>query len=91
MEFEWDEDKNRANIVKHGISFEDAARIFQGPVLSWIDDHEDYGEEREISIGMIGGIAVLTVTHTDRNGAIRIISARPASREEKERYEQTLR
>ncbi len=90
MQFEWDERKNRDNIAKHGIDFEDAARIFEGPVLSWVDQRKDYGEMREISVGRIDAVAILTVVHTDRRDAVRIISARPASREERNRYEEAL-
>jgi len=91
MNFEWDDAKDRLNIEKHGIRFEDAQKIFGGFTLAFIDDSQDYGEEREISIGMIDGIAVLTVVHTDREGTCRIISARQANRKERERYEQAIR
>ena len=91
MVFEWDDAKYRLNIEKHGISFEDAQRIFDGFTVDAIDDREDYGEERVISIGMVDGIAVLTVVHTDREGTCRIISARQANRKERERYEQAIR
>jgi uncharacterized protein len=89
--FEWDEAKNRANIAKHGISFQTAIGIFDGPVLTDIDDREDYGEDREISLGMIGATVVLAVVHTDRFGKVRIISARPATRPERYRYEEEIR
>ena len=46
MQCEWDEDKNQANIHKHGIAFEDAVDIFNHPMLSRVDDRADYGEER---------------------------------------------
>ncbi len=49
--FEWDAAKNAANVAKHGINFEDAARIFEGPVLEQIDIRRDYGEERIIAFG----------------------------------------
>jgi uncharacterized DUF497 family protein/uncharacterized protein (DUF4415 family) len=75
--FEWDEDKNLHNIGKHGVSFEIASRIFEGFVFTVTDSRFDYGEVREISIGAIGNLAVLTVVHTDRDGRKRIISARP--------------
>ena len=91
MEFEWDEDKNQGNIAKHGIGFERASRIFQGPTLDWIDDRDDYGEERIVSIGMIEGVLVLVVVHTDREGVTRIISARPAKRPERKRYDEEIR
>lgn len=89
--FEWDENKNRVNIEKHGVSFETACRIFEGPILTLADNRFDYGETRENSIGRIEGVLVLVVTHTNRHGATRIISARPAKRAERDRYEQALR
>lgn len=90
MNFEWDETKNQSNIEKHGISFEQASAIFDGFTIQAIDDRHDYGEVREISIGMIEAIAVIVVVHTDRNGVCRIISARQADREERRRYEQEV-
>ncbi|WNB74360.1 BrnT family toxin [Methylomonas koyamae] len=86
MDFEWDDEKNQANLIKHRIAFEEAALIFQGPVLTRIDNRKDYGEVREISIGQIEGQVVAVVVHTYRNGTIRIISARLANRTERERY-----
>ncbi len=91
MEFEWDDAKEKANIAKHGVSFDLASRIFEGATLTRVDDRFDYGEEREISIGMVAGAAILVVIHTDRQGRTRIISARAATRMERKRYEQTLR
>lgn len=90
MKFEWDENKNQRNIAKHGVSFEDACRIFEGFTLGFVDNRKDYGEVREISIGVIDGIAVVTVVHTDRKSVCRIISARPASRSERKYYEQEI-
>ena len=53
MQFEGDEQKNRDNIAKHGISFEDAARIFEGPVLSWADARADYAKcGKSVSAGL---------------------------------------
>ena len=91
MEFEWDENKNRENIEKHAVTFVDACRIFEGFTLDLFDDRFDYGELREISIGMAGGAAILTVTHTDRSGICRIISARQASKKEVELYDEAIR
>ncbi|PZR93750.1 MAG: hypothetical protein DLM68_00645 [Hyphomicrobiales bacterium] len=87
----WDDDKNAANIEKHGVSFATVRRIFEGPVLTVVDDRYDYGEVRKNSIGLIDGILFLTVTHTDREGTTRIISARPAKRAERRRYEEAIR
>ena len=89
--YEWDDAKNARNIAKHGVSFEMARLIFDGPVLTVVDDRGDYGELREISIGIAQGAAFLTVVHTDRSGRVRIISARPASRPERTRYEKAIR
>ena len=90
MGFEWDDEKNRANIDKHGVSFKTAVRIFDGLVLTAEDDRFEYGEVRKNSIGMIENALILVVTHTDRAGKTRIISARPGSRAERSRYEQAL-
>lgn len=91
MKFEWDEDKNQANIAKHGLRFEDAQRIFDGFTVDAVDDRIDYGEERIISLGLLDGIAVLAVIHTDRNDVYRIISARPANRKERKCYDEAIR
>ena len=91
MDFEWDEDKNHQNIVKHGVSFEDAIKIFEGFTFDAHDDRFDYGEERMISIGIAGNVAVLVVVHTDRDSVCRIISARQATRKERKRYDEALR
>jgi uncharacterized DUF497 family protein len=55
MQFEWDEDKNRENQRKHGITFEEAALIYSGVVLTRFVDREINGELREVSTRMIGG------------------------------------
>jgi len=84
--FEWDDTKNKTNIAKHGISFEMAKLIFSGPTLDLVDERFDYREIRVISLGSLKGVVVLSVTHTDRDGRIRIISARAASRKERAIY-----
>lgn len=91
MEFEWDEAKNQANIRKHGISFEMAKRIFDRPVLTSPDRRRNYGEDRYVSIGQSGHAVLIVVTHTRRDGRIRLISARPASRKERLRYYEQIR
>ena len=88
--FEWDEAKDRTNIQKHGVSFETAKQIFDGPVLTWRDKRREYGEDRDISIGQVS-TALIVVVHTDRAGRIRLISARPASREERQAYHEQIR
>lgn len=85
-EFEWDADKEAANLQKHGVSFAQAAVAFSDPfAVDWIDDRQDYGEERVILLGITDG-QVLTVVYTERETRIRIISARRATRYEQEIY-----
>jgi len=84
--FEWDESKNALNIAKHGVSFETASQKFEGPVYTAIDARFDYGERRFVSVGIVGNVVVLVVVHTDRDGHTRLISARTASRKERQKY-----
>lgn len=91
MEFEWDEAKNQTNRRKHGIDLADAATIFSGWTYSTVDNRFDYGEVRKISIGKMYEQLIVAVVHTDRNGTIRLISARPASKKERRTYETALR
>jgi uncharacterized DUF497 family protein len=91
MSYEWDAGKNVANQMKHGISFEEALLVFDGDVLTGVDTRRDYGETRKISIGAIQDLIVILVVHTDRNGLIRIISARLANRKERQKYYDYLR
>ena len=88
-QFEWDEEKSRVNRAKHGISFEEAQAIFNGPVLTAVDEREDYGEERFISTGQLSTLVVVVV-HTSRSGRIRLISARMANRKERQTYYEHL-
>ena len=84
--FEWDEEKNAANIKNHGIDFLDAALIFENPTLEAIDDRADYGEVRYIAFGL-SGKTVLQVVYTWRGkNIIRIISAWKANRHDTEKY-----
>ena len=85
MHFEWDDEKNRSNFEKHKIWLDEAAQIFKGPTLTTIDNREDYGEIREISIGQLYGQICLVVAHTDREGRTRLISARRAKSKERKR------
>jgi uncharacterized DUF497 family protein len=89
--FEWDKTKSGANLKKHGISFDDAKAIFEGPVLTRLDDRQDYGESRSISIGALSDVIVIVVAHTARAGKIRIISARKANRNERKIYNDYLK
>lgn len=85
MEFEWDETKRLKNYKKHGVDFLDAALIFDGEVLTTQDTSRDYGEERFNSLGLVDG-KIFNVTHTERSGKTRIISAWQGGRKEHEQY-----
>jgi hypothetical protein len=75
MRYSWDEDKNQNNLERHGIDFEDAKRIFEGPTVERIDDRFDYNEVRVYAIGIVNGIEI-TVIYTDEDDEERrIISA----------------
>ena len=89
MKFEWDENKNKSNINKHGISFQLAAKVFQDDhVIILPDEFHSGDEERNIAIGMVE--KVLYVVFTERTDAIRIISARRATKFEVMLYDDNL-
>jgi uncharacterized protein len=86
MRYTWDNDKNRRNIERHGIAFEDAKQIFDGLTLEREDDRFDYGEIRIYAIGLVNGLEI-TVIYTDRdNDERRIISAWRAEPHERRAY-----
>lgn len=87
MLFEWDELKARTNLDKHGVRFEDAVRIFDGPVVTIDDDRFEYAEARSISVGVVGVMTFLVVVHVDRDEVTRIISARRATPKERRFYD----
>jgi len=82
MDFTWDLNKDAANIAKHGISFQTAVLVFDDPFHMSVQDRVVEGEERWITMGLVGGQVILIVAHTylehDGNETIRIISARKA-------------
>ena len=86
MEFEWDESKNQKNTRERGIGFVYAVRIFAGPIFQQKDTRKDYGEIRIKAIGKIDD-TVLCVVFTMRGEKRRIISARKASRRERQEYD----
>lgn len=89
MNFEWDESKRISNIEKHGISFEEAKTLFNNPLAVIFDDPlHSIDEAREIIIGHSSQNQLLVVVFTERSGITRIISARLATRRERENYEQ---
>ena len=90
MKYVWDQRKNRGNLARHGIAFDDAIRIFDGPTLEKVDDRFDYGETRVYAIGVVNGFEI-TLIYTDvSEGERRIISAWRAERHERTAYWRSL-
>lgn len=88
MRFEWDENKNKRNIERHGIDFETALHVFEDEYRIEKYDHiHSVDENRYITIGEVGNWwFVLTVVYTERSDVVRIISAREATNAERREY-----
>lgn len=78
MRFTWNDRKRRTNLKAHGLDFVDAPRVFEGPTFTFEDDRFDYGEQRFVSLGFLGGIAV-SIVHTETTEHIHVISFRRAT------------
>lgn len=89
MEFEWDEVKRQKVIAERQVDILYAALIFDGPVLTRIDDREDYGEHRLISLGMVDGECFIVV-YTEREGVTRLITAWKGGRRDRVEYEKSI-
>ena len=88
MQFEWDRKKAASNYRKHKVSFDEASTVFYDPLSATFNDPEhSIGEERYITIGYSSSRRLLVVSYTERDPAIRIISARLANAKEKRRHE----
>jgi uncharacterized DUF497 family protein len=86
----WDAPKASANLRKHGVSFEEAATVFADPLAKITDDPEHSEEEaRELILGSSEKGRLLVVSFVQRMSAIRLISARPASRTERHVYQES--
>ena len=85
IEFEWDEQKRPSNLQKHGIDFVRACKIFDSFTVEFEDIRYDYGEDRYIAVDETSG-QILTVVYTYRSDVIRLISARQATKYEKNLY-----
>ena len=89
MRFEWDPAKAAANLVGHGVSFEEAATVFRDPLsATGADPDHSFDEERVITFGVSTSGRLLVVASTERGDTIRIISARPATAGERAIYEE---
>ena len=88
MTFQWNPDKASSNIKKHGVSFEEAVTVFGDPLAITIaDPAHSVGEFRFLTIGRSRLQRLLVVSHTEREGEVRLISTRLATRQEKRSYE----
>lgn len=88
LTFEWDVRKAASNVKKHGIGFEEASTVFGDPLSLTIDDPSEQRENRFVTIGLSHESRLLVVVHTERGDNVRIISARPPTRQEKTTYEE---
>ena len=90
MEFEWDPRKDAVNRRKHGIGFREATTVFGDPLaITFPDVDHSISEERFLTVGASASGRLLVVAHTEGEGAIRIISARPVARSERRFYEES--
>ena len=90
MKYEWNEKKSQLNYEKHGLDFKDAEFVFSSKIISFVDDREDYGEERFITLGELKK-RIVVVVHTQRHLVTRIISMRKANEREKKIYLKRLK
>jgi uncharacterized DUF497 family protein len=92
VKFDWDSNKARRNVAKHGVSFEVAQRVWDDPMHVIVPDRFEDDEERWHAIGVVGSVALLVVVHCypDEDDAehVRIIGARKAMPRERRRYAQ---
>jgi uncharacterized DUF497 family protein len=89
MDFEWDAKKASSNVRDHRIAFEEASTVFGDPLaVTFADPDHSIGESRLLTFGMSDRGRLLVVSHTERRGVIRIVSARRAVRAERHIYEE---
>lgn len=89
MIFEWDPEKAAGNLRKHGVSFQEAATVFEDAMsVTYFDPDHSTKESRYLTVGMARSGQLLIVAHTDRGKSLRIISARKTTRRERKQYEE---
>ena len=89
MQFEWEPEKDRDNLAKHGISFDEASTVFGDPLAVTIDDPDHSTEERRFVTTVYSTRQrIIIVVHTDRDDSVRLISAREVTPAERRVYEQ---
>lgn len=90
MIVEWDDRKAAANLRKHGVTFQEAATVLEHVLsITFRDPDHSLEESRFLTIGLSSIGRILLVAHTDRGEAVRLISARRATRSERRFYEET--
>ncbi len=91
MIYEWDPKKAKANLRKHGVSFEEAATVFLDPLAVTYPDPDHSEEEiREITIGHSARHRVVFLSHPRRGDRTRLISGRKATKQERKQYEESI-
>ena len=89
MEFEWDENKAKQNLSKHGVSCEEAKTIFDDPLyVDFYDPDHSENEELYLIVGQSNRGRILILSYTERGNNIRLISAREVTQQERKAYEQ---
>jgi uncharacterized protein len=89
VRFEWDPKKAERNLRTHGVTFDDASTVFTDRLAGTIEDPlHSHDERRCVTIGLAASGRLVVVVHTDRGEAIRLITARQATRAERRKYEQ---
>lgn len=89
MDFEWDPEKAAGNLAKHSVSFQEAATVFGDPLaMTYFDPDHSQNEDRFLTFGHSTEGHLLVVAHTDREGHLRIISARQTTQRERNAYEE---
>lgn len=91
MDVIWDPAKARSNLKKHGLSFADVETVFYDPFAISLEDAGSTHENRYVVVGMDALSRVVVVVYTYRNVAVRLISARKATKSEREAYEAGVR
>ncbi len=89
MKISYDPEKRARTLIERGLDFDDAVELFAGRHYGDPDDRRDYGEPREISVGVVRG-EVVVVVWTERGGGRRVISMRKADRDERADYNEFL-
>lgn len=89
MTFDWDEDKATRNLTKHGVSFDEAVGAFDDPLyIDFFDPEHSEDEHRYIRVGCSERRRILVVSYTERGNVTRLISARLATKRERQAYEE---